>query len=189
MILLTTKRRAVAVAATAVLALVLAACGTSSDKTATSDHNSQDVAFAQGMIPHHAQAVEMAKLASSRAASPEVKTLAAKIEAAQQPEIDAMGGWLSSWGEPTIDPGGSMGHSMHAGDGMMSSDDMATMEGMNGAAFDRMFLEGMIKHHEGAIKMAETEKAKGKFEPAKAMATAITTSQQAEIDQMKKLLS
>jgi uncharacterized protein (DUF305 family) len=185
------SRRIAALAAVGALALVLAGCGSDSDDAA-SDHNSQDITFAKDMIPHHSQAVEMAKLASTRASSPEVKQLASAIQGAQQPEIDTMNGWLKSWGEPEIDAAAaaSMDHSAHGSTmkGMMSADEMSKLESASGAEFDKLFLEGMTKHHEGAITMAKTEQQKGKYEAAKTMAGEIITSQQAELDQMKRLL-
>src|SRR4249920_2095383 len=114
-------------AATVAAALTLAACGGTSSPTAApstagsmpmmttapaaaGDHNQADVMFAQMMIPHHEQAIEMAQLASTRASSADVKALAAQIQAAQQPEIDEMKGWLASWGVPTMP--NNTGHNM-----------------------------------------------------------------------------
>jgi uncharacterized protein (DUF305 family) len=173
-------RRVVALLSAVVFAVILAGCGAASDN-ANSDHNAQDIRFATGMIPHHAQAVDMAKMAEKQASNPAVKALASQIEAAQQPEIDTMNSWLKSWGE-------TESHSMHGSDGMMSTAEMTAMKKASGPAFDKMFLEAMIKHHEGAISMAKTEQQKGRFEAAKTMANSVVTSQQAEVDQMKKLL-
>ena len=118
------RRTLAAVGTVAALALALAACGSSdgseSDGSAmpgmnhgpahhpvlrtapppAAPFNDADVTFAQQMIPHHQQAIEMARLADGRAADPEVKNLAAAIEKAQDPEIDTMKGWLKSWGKP-----------------------------------------------------------------------------------------
>ena len=181
-----TKQAPIIVAIAAALILVMAGCG--SENASSSDHSAQDVAFVNGMIPHHGQAVEMARLATTRALSTEVKDLARNIEAAQQPEIDTMNGWLRGWGEAEVNPATIAGHSKHGASGMMSADEMTAMQVMSGAQFDRAFLEGMIKHHEGAIAMAKTQQKKGKFEPAKEMAASIITSQQAELAQMKQLL-
>ncbi|WP_216588495.1 DUF305 domain-containing protein [Streptomyces brasiliscabiei] len=157
-------------------------------------HNAQDVAFAQGMIPHHRQALEMAGLAADRASSAAVKDLAARVEKAQDPEIETMTGWLKAWGEEvpsgTSMPG--MEHSGGAGDpgmpGMMDAQDMAGLEKASGAAFDTLFLTLMVEHHEGAVEMAGTEKDKGAYKPATAMADDIVTSQTAEITEMNELL-
>ncbi|MFI7631718.1 DUF305 domain-containing protein [Microbispora rosea] len=153
------------------------------------DHNDRDIWFAQMMIPHHRQALEMAKLAEDRAGSSKVKELAKQIEAAQGPEIQTMTGWLESWGVQA--PGEDampMDHMDHGMPGMMSGEDMKKLEGLKGAAFDKAFLTMMIQHHEGAITMAKEEREAGVYEPAKQMAGSIMTSQSAEISTMKKLL-
>jgi uncharacterized protein (DUF305 family) len=155
-------------------------------------HNDQDVTFAQMMIPHHQQAIEMAKLAPSRASSAEVKKLAADIEKAQDPEIKQMSGWLSSWGASQPSPGMSgmdMPGMDHGGmQGQMTEQEMKQLENAKGAAFDKAFLEMMIKHHQGAVDMAKTEQTKGQFPEAKTMAGNIITSQTAEITKMRALL-
>lgn len=153
------------------------------------EHNEQDVMFAQQMIPHHKQAIAMSALAATRAKSNEVKTLARQIERAQGPEIKTMTGWLGQWGQPADDMSGMPGMDHGGGGmGMMSDQDMAKLEKATGAEFDRMFLTMMIKHHEGAVAMAEEERAKGAYAPAKTMAGAIITAQNAEIAEMRRLL-
>nr|WP_326828248.1 DUF305 domain-containing protein [Parafrankia discariae] len=146
--------------------------------------------FAQMMIPHHQQAVEMAELAPGRAANPAVLTLAQQIGAAQAPEIETMTGWLEAWGEPTAMPGtGGHGGGHGTGDmGMMSADDMAALQGASGPDFDRKFLEMMIQHHGGAIEMARTEQRDGQFPDAVALAGTIESTQTTEIETMKGLL-
>ncbi|WP_406199776.1 DUF305 domain-containing protein [Streptomyces sp. NBC_01017] len=207
----TVVRRAAPAATAVTAALVLAACGggdhsdtasgahpsssTSAHATAGA-HNAQDVSFAQGMIPHHRQAVEMAGLAADRASSARVEDLATRIEKAQDPEIRTMSGWLKAWGEdvPSDAPGmDGMDHSGgHGGGsgmaGMMDRKDMDKLAKSSGKAFDSMFLTMMVEHHEGAVEMAEAEKAKGKYAPATALADAVITAQTAEIDEMNKLL-
>ncbi|MEU0300643.1 DUF305 domain-containing protein [Streptomyces sp. NPDC006175] len=151
-------------------------------------HNAADVAFAQGMIPHHRQAVEMAGLASDRAGAAEVEKLAEEIKKAQDPEIKTLSGWLTSWGEQ-VPAAGAMGHSMHDADGgMMTAEEMDSLKQMSGKAFDTAFMKMMIKHHEGAVAMAKTQKADGAFPGATAMADAIVTSQTTEIGTMNSLL-
>ncbi|WP_131786137.1 DUF305 domain-containing protein [Protofrankia symbiont of Coriaria ruscifolia] len=196
-----------------VAGIVLVACGDDTTapgaaEPASTDHNTADVSFAQNMIPHHRQAIQMADLAATHASDPQVAELATRIRAAQDPEITTMTGWLRTWGEPTgtTGPGamghgsapghGSMGHgstgadsaSAGTGMGMMSEADMAGLTGMRGAEFDRMFLEMMIGHHEGAVSMAETEIREGVYGPAKAMAQNIQTNQAAEIQAMNTML-
>jgi uncharacterized protein (DUF305 family) len=198
-------RRTALVAATGVAALVLAACGGgghdmgstesgSSPSAATApakagDHNAADVSFSTDMIQHHRQAVEMAELAATRASSTETKDLATKIKGAQDPEIKTMSGWLTSWGEEIPADMSGMGHDMSSSmPGMMSTDDMDKLEKAKGAEFDKAFAEMMIKHHEGAIEMAKTEKAEGKYAPAKRLADDVIKAQTAEIEQMNKML-
>ncbi|GAA0371319.1 DUF305 domain-containing protein [Actinoallomurus spadix] len=158
--------------------------GMSSAPATTAGHNAQDVMFAQMMIPHHQQAITMAKQAATKASSPEVKRLAARIQNAQQPEIDKMTGWLKTWGASMPSPGG-----MHMGEGMMSDQDMKKLDSLSGKAFDKAFLQMMIQHHQGAITMAKTEQAQGSNADAKALAGSIITSQSAEITTMRNLLN
>ena len=143
---------------------------TGSTESSDAQFNEADVTFAQEMIPHHQQAIEMADLAESRAESQEVKDLAADIEAAQGPEIETLTGWLESWGEDVPDEGMSgMDHGDMSSDemgGMMTEDEMAELEAAAGAEFDQMFLTMMIEHHEGAIEMAKTEQSEGEFPEA-----------------------
>ncbi|MYW45455.1 DUF305 domain-containing protein [Streptomyces sp. SID161] len=208
----TLTRRAALAAAAVTTALVLSSCsggggdshggghtGHGSSATAAapgtsaSPHNAQDVAFAQGMIPHHRQALEMAELAADRASSARVKDLAARIEKAQDPEIRTMTGWLKAWGEKTPAPGtdhtGHTGMSGMAGmSGMMSDADMDALRKADGKDFDTRFLALMVRHHQGAVEMAATEKDKGRSDTAKAMADAVVTAQSAEIKEMRQLL-
>ncbi|GAA4292447.1 hypothetical protein GCM10023086_02400 [Streptomyces venetus] len=211
----TLTRRAALVAAAVGAGFVLTACGggsgdnggsghgahasasASASEATAGAHNAQDVSFAQGMIPHHRQALEMARLADGRASSGAVKDLAARIEKAQDPEIKTMTGWLKSWGEDVPAAGGGMDgmkgmdHSGSGHDGMpgmMGEADMAELEKSSGKAFDTKFLALMVEHHEGAVKMATVEKSKGGYGPAKAMADDIVTAQNAEISEMNKLL-
>jgi len=211
-----TLRRSTLPAALLALALALTACGGSNDTTssstssampshdmgsmtsttatpsasagtgtpATGAHNDADVAFSTGMIPHHAQAVTMADMAATMATNADVKTLAATIKAAQAPEINQMSGWLTGWGQPVPDT--TMG-GMNMGDGMMTDAEMSQLGKATGAAFDRMWLQMMIKHHQGAVAMAKTELRSGSNADAKKLAEAIITSQTAEITKMQEL--
>ncbi len=157
-----------------------------SDRASATEHNDADIMFAQMMVPHHKQAVEMSKLASTRAESAEVKTLAATIEAAQQPEIDKMSGWIQAWDETV----GMMDHSAHGGmKGMMTMSAIDELAAKSGADFDRAFMTMMIEHHEGAMEMAKNEVTDGKNAEALALAAAIQVTQQAEVAQMKALLN
>lgn len=193
----------VAVVAIATFALPVAAC--SSDHAhpsgmptipANADFNATDVGFAQGMIPHHAQALEMADQALATSKDADVLALAAQIKSAQAPEIEMMTGWLRRWGQtvPSSAMGSMAGHDMSGMDGMMmdgmmSQADMDRLNSSTGTAFDRLWLELMIQHHEGAVKMAKSEITGGKNADAEALAQSIISSQQAEIARMNSLLS
>ena len=166
--------------------------GSSSSSSPTSNEemsgfNEADVTFASNMIPHHRQAVEMAKLAETRAKSTEVKGLATQIMRAQDPEIQQMSDWLTSWGKPVPDDmsGMDMSGSMP---GMMSSEDMDNLMNASGAEFDQMFLTMMVAHHQGAIEMAKTEQADGMNADAIALAEQIEQAQTNEITTMQGLL-
>ncbi|SHG39497.1 DUF305 domain-containing protein [Streptoalloteichus hindustanus] len=170
-----------------------AAGATASGGTTTSgavrQHNQADIAFAQQMIPHHAQAVEMAKLVAGRDAGQKVVDLARRVEQAQQPEIDQMTAWLREWGAaPTTTADGHAGHSGHGGAGMMSEQQMTALRAARGAEFDRQWVRMMIEHHRGAVEMARTEQAQGASLEARALAGRIIDAQQAEIAEMTALL-
>ena len=159
--------------------------------------NNADVTFVQGMIPHHRGALVMAQMADGRAEDPRVLDLADRIEAAQQPEIDTMTGWLEEWGEPLPEAAdssmGGMDHGSMDTGGMdmegMSAEDMAALEAASGPEFDRMWLEMMIAHHRGAVEMAQTEIDEGSNPDAVALAEEIARSQAAEIEEMETLLA
>jgi uncharacterized protein (DUF305 family) len=152
-------------------------------------HNADDVAFAQQMIPHHSQALDMAKLVPSRSTNPKVIDLASRIEKAQDPEIQQMRGWLTGWGATPGTTQESMPGMDHDMPGMMSDADMQKLDQAKGPEFDKMWLDMMIKHHQGAVEMAKTELGKGSNADAKALAQKIIDAQQAEITEMQGLLS
>ncbi|MFI9075696.1 DUF305 domain-containing protein [Streptomyces sioyaensis] len=214
------NRRLAAVGVLASGVLLLAACG-SNDATSGTDHgstsapsaakrsgaspapgasNDADVAFAQSMIPHHEQAVEMAQLADGRASDTEIKTLAAAIEKAQGPEITTMRGWLKAWGAPAssahgmpgmpgMDHGsGGMDHGSGGMSGMMSAKDMTDLKAAKGTGFDRKFAQMMIGHHNGAITMAKDEQRNGRNATAKKLAGDVIKNQTAEVAKMNKIL-
>ncbi|MFC3453731.1 DUF305 domain-containing protein [Amycolatopsis speibonae] len=147
-------------------------------------HNQADVTFAQGMIPHHEQALEMAKLVDGRTRDAKVVDLAARIKQAQDPEIRQLTGLLKGWGAA---PSGE--HSAHGSmSGMMTEDDLAKLGQAKGAAFDKQWLEMMVKHHEGALAMAKTALQQGSNAEVKALARKVIDGQQAEITEMRTLL-
>jgi len=152
-------------------------------------HNDADVMFAQHMIPHHQQAVEMSDtLLAKQGIDPRVIELANQIKAAQGPEIQQMQGWLTQWGAPAMPP--MSGHGDMPGmSGMMSEQDMTALKDAPGVDASKLFLTQMIAHHEGAITMAQNEIKDGQYPPAVEMAHAIVTTQQQEIDTMKGILA
>jgi uncharacterized protein (DUF305 family) len=152
-------------------------------------HNDADVMFAQHMIPHHQQAVEMSDMVlGKQGVDPRVTELANKIKAAQGPEIQQMQGWLTQWGTPSMPPMSGHGD-MPGTSGMMSEQDMTALKDAQGVAASKLFLTQMIAHHEGAITMAQTEIKDGQYPVAIELAKAIVTTQQQEIDTMNGILA
>ena len=173
---------------------VLAGCGdnthTTSDPGTTHGaqgvHNEADVAFASQMIPHHAQAVEMATLVH-HTGNLKVLALADRIDKAQAREIATMTTWLRARGVH-VPASGDTTESDHSMPGMAPHDDMNQLEQTKDAEFDRLWLSSMIRHHEGAIQMANTELGQGSDEEMKRLARQILETQQAEIAEMQALL-
>ena len=143
-----------------------------------------DAMFLQMMIPHHEQAVVMSDLALSISKDADVLKLAKQIKDAQAPEIIKMQGWLTDAGL-SEDPGHSMGDGMG---GMLSDSELSALKVSTGKAFDKLFLAGMIAHHEGAIQMVMMIENSPNSE-IKNLGQAIVKSQSAEIDLMKELLN
>ncbi|MCX5582949.1 DUF305 domain-containing protein [Streptomyces erythrochromogenes] len=194
------RRRLAVAGAVAAGALLLAACGDgdSASSPASSTQatapvsagafNDADVTFAQGMIPHHQQALEMAGLADGRAEDQEIKTLAGQIEKAQDPEITTLRSWLTAWGKPESPAAGHGGG--HGGmPGMMSEQEMKDLTAAKGKDFDRKFAQLMVAHHNGAVEMAKTELKDGSNADAKKLADAIIKAQSAEITQLQSILN
>ena len=150
-------------------------------------YNADDVAFATNMIPHHQQAVELSAMVPDRSTDAELIALAQQISAAQQPEINVMKVFLVQWNE---NPDTNSGHEGHGNTmaGMVDGATMTKLESLNGQEFDKLWLESMISHHQGAIEMAKAEIANGDNVDAKALAKNIVTTQEAEIGQMKQML-
>jgi uncharacterized protein (DUF305 family) len=150
-------------------------------------YNADDVAFATNMIPHHQQAVELSAMVPDRSTNDQLVALAKQISAAQQPEINVMKVFLVQWNE---NPDTNSGHSGHGSTvaGMVDEATMTKLTSLNGAEFDRLWLESMISHHQGAIEMAKAEIANGDNVDAKTLAKNIVTTQEAEIGQMKQML-
>jgi uncharacterized protein (DUF305 family) len=148
----------------------------------TSDFSGVDIMFAQMMIPHHQQAIDMSSLAVSRALSPEVKALALKISAEQGPEIEQMRSWLKAANAAT-----EMGHQMSM-DGMLSDAELERLTNASGEEFDQLFILGMIAHHEGAIEMAQMV-VDSKNPEARELGTTVIKIQTLEIAELKALLT
>ena len=177
--------------------LTLAACGSSSstdsntnapvveNSASAASFNDADVMFAQMMIPHHEQAIEMSDMAldPSTQASKTVSDLATQIKAAQDPEIKEMKDLLAAWGQPLT---AEMDHSSDM-DGMLSMDDMQKLGSLKGPDFDYFWAQSMIAHHEGAIDMAEVVLADGSNAEALTLANAIVSAQATEIDILKTI--
>ena len=150
--------------------------------------NDTDVMFVQGMLPHHQQAVEMSDMLLKKSGvSAGTTALAEQVKAAQGPEITTMQSWLKAWGKSADAGMGGMDREM--GGGMAAEAEMKELDQADAKTGEKMFLEMMTKHHQGAIMMAQMEVKNGKNPDTIAMAKDIATSQQAEIDTMKKLLA
>ncbi|MEU7480839.1 DUF305 domain-containing protein [Lentzea sp. NPDC042327] len=156
----------------------LAACGS------PATHNSADVAFAQGMVPHHEQAVEMTGLVAERTDSAHVVDLAERIARHQQPEIDRMNGWLKAWGAP-VKASSHADHGHAADHGMV---DLGTLADLRGTDFDRQWLSLMIQHHRGAVEMARKHLDAGTDPGARSLAQDVVAAQEKEIAEMESLL-
>ena len=141
-----------------------------------------EIMFAQGMIPHHQQAIEMSNMALKNAASPEVKKLAKGIISAQGKEISQLKYWLTATKSSM-----TMGHDMGMG-GMLSKNELIALKKLKGSKFDTAFLKAMIAHHEGALEMVSMPDGTKNSE-AKKIAIDILKGQSAEINLMKKLLA
>lgn len=181
------------------LALLASACGGTTDDTAepeqvatppttndtgaateATDYNDADIAFLQGMIPHHQGAIEMARLVPDRTDRQELTELAEEIIASQQPEIHQMEAMLAEAG---ADDGHGGMDDMAMG-GMKSQEQMSSLEEAEGAAFDLMFIDMMIAHHQGAIDAANEVIETGSHPQVRALADEVVAAQQAEIDEM-----
>ena len=161
----------------AVLGLfLLSGCATS--EQSNSEFSPSDINFAEMMIPHHEQAIEMSEIALLNTTNPDVLQLAQEIKDAQAPEIELM----KSWDGVKVST-----HAGHTMDGMLSDGELNDLREAQGQEFDRLFLQGMIKHHEGAIVMAQ-DVATSMNKDVADLSTAIITAQELEIAAMKELL-
>jgi len=157
-------------------ALLLSGCATATQLN--SQYSADDISFAEMMIPHHEQAIEMSDIALLNTTNPDLLELAQEIKSAQSPEIEVMKGWN---GVKTST------HAGHMMDGMLSESELADLRDAKAKAFDLLFLQEMIKHHEGAIEMAQAV-VNSKNKAVADLATSIIKTQELEISTMKELL-
>ncbi|WP_454293504.1 DUF305 domain-containing protein [Salana multivorans] len=144
-----------------------------------------DINFAQMMIGHHDQALVLVDMARERSSNAELLELADQIEAAQGPEIELMSGWVVEWGYDLFDPADHVGHDMP---GMLTQEELDVVANAPEADFDRLWLEAMIAHHEGAVVMAEDQLADGVVPEVHELSREIIETQQAEIDHMNSMI-
>lgn len=175
------------VAVVLLIAAILSACGTPSDRGQTGSglsvvHNADDVAFAQNMIPHHQQAVDMAAMVPTHTANPTMHVIATNIAADQRAEIKALNQLLTGWGDPGAPGMGGMA-------GMVDRGTMNKLSSLDGPDFDHLWLTAMVGHHRGAVTMAQAELAHGENADAIHLARLIITAQQREIAYLTHLLS
>ena len=155
-------------------------------------HTQADVRFMQGMIGHHAQALEMTALLQSRTANDDMRKLAQRIEVSQSDEIKMMQHWLEARGQPVPDPHAHHAHGAALMPGMLTPEEMARLANAKGDAFDRLFLQFMIKHHEGALTMVKdlfATPGAGQESEIFAFASDVDADQRMEIDRMDAMLS
>ena len=168
------------------------------DNVAGATFTEADVRFMQGMIPHHQQALQMTALVNKHATTNAVRQMAFRMEISQRDEIKLMETWLAERDLPTEMPMGSMDgmhHHMvgglHVMPGMLTAEQMETLSNARGIEFDRLFLEGMIQHHQGAIDMVETLfNSSGAAQESTIFnfAEEVDADQQMEINRMRALL-
>lgn len=154
-------------------------------------HTAADVRFMQGMIAHHAQALEMTALRPPRSTREGMRLLTLRIELSQADEIKLMEGWLKARGEEAPDPQAHLGDHATLMPGMLTTEEMSRLRAAKGDAFDRLFLELMIKHHAGALVMVEqlfATAGAGQESEIFAFASDVVDDQRIEIDRMAVLL-
>jgi uncharacterized protein (DUF305 family) len=149
-------------------------------------HNDIDVMFATDMIPHHRQAVEMAVMARTQGDDPRIKAIADRIEHTQGTEVALMVGWLKAWGKKV--PAPDQLHTAH-GPGMVTHAEMEELKEAKGFLFDWTFADLMIRHHQGALEMADMTKKTGKNASVRALASNVVITQTAEIKELTEILN
>lgn len=162
---------------------------TGSAEEVSAEHNDADVMFAQMMIPHHQQAVEMSEMLLAKDDVPaEVAAFAQKVIDAQGPEIERMNAMLTAWGQDPVDTDGMEGMDHGGMSGMMSEEDMTALDQAQGTEAARLYLEQMTAHHKGAVDMAKDEAKDGQNPQAVQLAEQVIADQEAEITEMQQML-
>ena len=199
-----TLRRAFAAAMSIAVLLLLGCSGPSSSggggsaapteavSGVAADVNQEDVRFARLMAPHHDQAVSMCEmvLSKKRGVKPEVRDLAEQIGKVRESQLETLNGWIQSW-----DPGGDLEPAEdenaphHGGHGLMTERQMQDLDLADGPAAQKLLLEGMIRHHEGAVAIAEAEVTGGTYPDAVELAKEMVATQKAEIAAMQQILT
>ena len=180
-------------AAPAASASAATSTGAASGEPIAAEHNDADVMFAQMMVPHHEQAVEMSETLLAKDDVPaEVAEFAQRVIDAQGPEIERMNDMLTAWeAEPLADAEDmdGMDHGSGAGmSGMMSEEDMSALEDAQGTGAAQLYLEQMTVHHEGAVEMAQEQIEQGQNPQAVELARQVVADQEAEIAEMEQML-
>jgi uncharacterized protein (DUF305 family) len=162
------------------------------DELDETSYTAADVAFAQNMIPHHEQALEMIALIDQRSQSPDVPKIAERMQVSQRTEIGLLEDWLTGRDEEV--PSGQHHHGAHHEQlmpGMLTGAEMEQLADSRGRAFDRLFVQYMIRHHEGAMIMVEDLLASGNGQEPNLfqIAQQISSDQAIEIARMKQLLT
>lgn len=155
-------------------------------------HTTADTKFMQGMIGHHAQAIEMSALVPTRTAREEMKLLAKRIDVSQADEIKMMQEWLQQRGEKLPDPHAHHQVGATLMPGMLTQEEMARLTAAKGEEFDRLFLQGMIKHHMGALTMVQelfASPGAGQQSEIFAFASDVDADQRMEIERMGAMLA
>ncbi|WP_235925950.1 DUF305 domain-containing protein [Actinokineospora pegani] len=151
--------------------------------------NEADLAYARDMIAHHRQALVMTDLVPARGADATVRAFASRVADTQRPEIDMMNRWLRRNGQPEVDQHGGHDHADHAAmPGMASQRELDELAAASGADFDTRFLTMMIRHHEGAVAMADTVREDGVDVVVQEMADNVVVEQSDEIARMRGML-
>ncbi|WP_410656030.1 DUF305 domain-containing protein [Amycolatopsis sp. lyj-112] len=185
-------RRRLPMALLGLVVWVLAGCSTATGAApaagpqGTPGTNQADITFSQQMVPHHQQSIQVANLASERSASEFVKATATKIIKAESAEVQTMTGWLQSWNAAVLPAAGHAGHAMP---GMITEGQVASLQNLSGAEFDKTWLPLMAEHLRNGVTMAKTVLTAGEHAETKALAEEIVENQTAAIDEITAQIS